>query len=280
MTHRWSRRVARGPARAALFVVAWSVGMACAEPESGSDGGVQKAVLELDARQRVTLDRIGNDSTLRAVRIRALFPEPDGEAIPVLFADTGRKISAGLAIVDARRESPELLWPDSVTRVWWSGPHELTFTTATGRDAYVVVNVHAAAVDSVAIDVPIPGPPSDTADAASRGRAQRFIDSLHVQPGGTVERGNLTYTVMRWIPDSAHRLAAFHVTARDSAGRAVNPSWYVTDIQSGTVTLIDQVIGPADEMPGDAGGWTNDQRWIYAKGATVHEVVVRARGSR
>lgn len=262
-------------ARRMTAFVAMSVSIACAEPASREAGDAATSALRVDTRLRGTLDRVGDDSLLHTVRITALFPEPDGEAIPMLFADTGRNVSAALAIVDARGESPQLLWPDSVTDVWWSGDHELTFTTATGRGAYVIVDVHEAAVDSLAIATRPPRPPPDTTDVVRRGRAQRHIDSLRAQPTGTIEPGRLSYTVTRWIADPSRAFAAFHVTARDSSGRQVNPAWYITDLISGAVTLVDEIVGPAGEMPSDAGGWTEDHRFLYTKGASVHEAQVR-----
>ena len=267
------------PARRMTAFVAMSVSIACAEPAPREASDTDTSALRVETRLRGTLDRVGDDSLLHAVRITALFPEPDGEAIPMLFGDTGRNVSAGLAIVDARGESPQLLWPDSVTDVWWSGDHELTFTTATGRGAYVIVDVHEAAVDSLAIATRPPGPRPDTTDAARRGRAQRHIDSLRAQPAGRSESGRLSYTVTRWIADPSRAFAAFHATARDSSGRLVNPAWYITDIGSGAVTLVDEIVGPAEEMPSDAGGWTEDQRFVYAKGANVHEAQVRRSSS-
>ena len=252
---------------------------ACAEPESGDSISGDSTTLLLDTRARGTLDRIGDDSLLHTVRITALFPEPDGEAIPVLFADTGRDVSAGLAIIDARSDAPQLLWPDSVTRVWWSGDHALTFTTETGRGAYLVVDVHAAAVDSLAIASPPDEAPPDSTESVSLGRAQRYIDSLQAQPTGVAEPGTLQYTVTRWIPDPTRTFAAFHATARDSTGREVNPSWYITDLGTGAIERVDQVVGAAEELPANGGGWTNDHRFLFAKGATVHEVRI-GRGPR
>ena len=244
----------------------------CAEPEPADVRAADSTALALDTRQRGTLDRIGDDSLLRTVRITALFPEPDGEAIPALFADTARGVTAGLAIIDAQSDAPQLLWPDSVTRVWWSGDHALTFTTSTGRGAYVIVDVHDATVDSLAIDAPVPAPPTNTAEPASLGRAQRYIDSLHAQPGGRTGSGVLEYTVTRWIPDPTNTLAAFHATARDSTGQRVNPAWYIADTAAGVITQVDQVIGGEEEMPAAAAGWTDDLRFLYAKGPQVHEV--------
>lgn len=258
----------------AVFLVA----LACADRESADVRASDSTSLELDARPRGTLDRIGDDSLLSTVQITALFPEPDGEAVPVLFADTGRDVTAGLAIIDARSDAPQLLWPDSVTRVWWSGDHALTFTTATGRGAYVIVDVHEATVDSLAISSPAPAPPADTMESASLGRAQRHIDSLHAQLTGETEPGTLEYAVTRWIPDPSRRFAAFHATARDSTASRVNPAWYITDLTSGVTRQVEQVIGRSEEMPAGAGGWTDDLRFLYGKGASIHEV--RIRGNR
>ena len=38
-----------------------------------------------------------------------------------IFADPARRISAGLAINDRQMANPQLIWPDSVTSVWWTG---------------------------------------------------------------------------------------------------------------------------------------------------------------
>ena len=256
---------------AALAVL---VGSACVESEPRDPVRADSAALRFDTIPRGALDRVGDDSLLQSVRITALFPEPDGEAIPVLFADTGRRVTAGLAILDKRANTPQLLWPDSVTRVWWSGDHTLTFTTATGRGAYVIVDVHAASIDSLAIAPPTPAPVPDSVASVNVGRAQRYIDSVRTQPAGVAERGSLAYTVTHWIADPEQGHAAFHVTARDSAGRAVNPAWYITDLRTGAVMLVDEVLGAAEELPAAAGGWTRDRRFIFAKGRSVYEVRV------
>lgn len=259
----------------ALVVILFA--LACAERESADIRTGDSTTFGLDARPRGTLDRIGDDSLLSTVQITALFPEPDGDAIPVLFADTGRDVTAGLAIIDARSNAPQLLWPDSVTRAWWSGDHALTFTTATGRGAYVIVDIHQATVDSLAISSPAPAPPADTMESANLGRAQRYIDSLQAQPAGETEAGTLAYTVTHWIPDPSRTFAAFHATAQDSAARRVNPAWYITHIASGVTEQVEQVIGRSEEMPAGAGGWTDDLRFLYAKGTSIHEVRIRGK---
>lgn len=252
------------------------VGSACPAADAPDAAPADSTAPGLETSLRGTLDRIGDDSLLQSVRITALFPEPDGEAIPVLFADTGRNVTAGLAILDARATTPQLLWPDSVTQVWWSGDHALTFTTAMGRGAYVIVNVHEASIDSLGIESQAPAPTPDSAASVSLGRAQRYIDSIRVQPTGEAGQGALQYTVTHWIADPSRGHAAFHATARDSTGQRVNPAWYITNLETGAVTLVEQVVGSADELPATAGGWTRDRRFLFAKGASVYEAKLRS----
>lgn len=260
-----------------LLAVGISVLLAvgCGEPPP-SDGPVATPELVVELRTRGSIQTVGQDTLSESVRVIGLEPEPSGESVAVLFADSGRRISAGLALAGDRSGPAPLLWPDSVTRAWWSGDHRLSFTTSTGDGVYVVVDVHDPAAAAVHRLEQVPAEAPDSTDPVLLGRAQGYIDSIRVQPTGVTTRGSMTYTVGELLVDPSGRLGAFRSFARDTVGRELNPAWYVMHLPSGTVALIDEIIGEASELPRAAGGWTADGRFIFAKGEFIQEASVRS----
>lgn len=250
---------------------------ACSDaPESGLPRA-SATVLTVHATQRSPFQIVGADTLSDSARIVRIFPEQDGDGLIVMFADPVRRISSGLGIVDRRMASPQLLWPDSATTAWWTGPHMLAFTTATGRGIRLVVDVHAATLKiadttNTGFGTPVATP---AADSSVIGRARAYIDSVHVQPGGSARTAALVYSVNRVVPSPDGSLAAFHSTARDAAGSLTNPAWFILDRSSGAVTSVDQIIGPVAELAAEAGEWGSNTSFFYAKGMAIWEAEIQ-----
>ena len=273
---------------AALWLPALLAGTGCAG-EPASDATAPAARLVVRTAERVVARAIGADTLSDSARVVRIVPEADGDAVAFTFADPVRRVSSGLGITQRRTPAPALLWPDSVTQVWWSGPHALAFNSGGGAAVHAVVDIHAERATVTDSTVRRPDPEPRVAGNAPMERASAYVDSLRAQPGGRPERSALVYRVrtIRLAPGGAG-LAAFYVTAADS-GRPqvtaadsgqVNPGWYALDVRSGAVAPIDEVVGPAAEMPESAGGWTGDGRFVYAKRLAIWEAEVRkdARG--
>ena len=259
---------------------------------TGSDTGTAAAADDAPVRavsvsvsERGSARIIGRDTLSDSARVVTVTPEPDGDAIAFTFADTVRGITAGLGIIDRRRAAAELIWPDSVMRAWWIEPHSLAFVTTTGsQGARVVVDVHAESLRTVerrpAATPRTDSLPPGTLDAA-RARATTYIDSIRVQPGGQPQRSQLRYAVTGLLPAPRDSLWAFHVIARGTGGQRVNPTWYALDLRTGIVQPIDSVVGSAAILPEKAAAWVDGERFVYAKGPTLHEariVRIRSRG--
>ena len=249
---------------------------ACSRDQQPPPEAPEGATLQVHATQRAPFLTVAGDTLSDSARVLEIHPEQDGDALVALFSDPGR-ISRGLAIIDRKMAAPQLLWPDSVTSVWFTGPHTLAFTTTTGDGIRMVVDVHAARIqvaDTTSTGLPQAGAPPAT-DTAMMARARTYTDSIRGQVGGVSQGSSvLTYTVSRLVPSRDGRLAAFHTTARDRQGTLTNPAWYALDRESGTVTLIDQVTGPARELPELAGQWDGGDSFFYAKGRALWEAEV------
>ncbi len=259
----------------ALGLLATSV--ACNDaPEQGTRSA-SKSVLTANATQRVSFHVVGSDTLSDSARILRILPEPDGDAIIALFADPGRRISAGLAVNDRRMSNPQLLWPDSVSGVWWTGSHTLAFTTSTGDGVRLVADVHAATMKIAdTLDTRVGSPPAAmSVDSSVVQRARAYIDSVHVQPGGVARSAPLIYSVTRVVPSPDGTMAAFHAAARDSSTVVSNPSWFVLDRSSGIVTPVDRVTGPLVELPSSVGEWGGNNSFYYAKGRTIWEAGIQ-----
>ena len=258
-----------------------ALGACTTEDAAGDRQNARTGTFSVATERRAELGAIGGDTLSEAARFLSLLPEADGDAIVFTFGDSTRKVTSGLGIIDRRLSSAQLLWPDSVTRAWWIGPHSLAFATRTGTGVRVVVDVHAAELEVVTrgADSGTTGPAAriagDTIEA--RARATRFLDSLRVQPGGQSDRSQLRYQViaLRTAPGAA--MGAFYAAASDSTGARTNPAWYFIDYSTGQVLPIDEVTGPISELPETAAAWSENGRFIYVKGRQIHEARITER---
>jgi hypothetical protein len=259
-----------------LMFVLLAASSACTDTPRTGARSASTTVVSAHTTQRASFQIIGADTLSDSARILRILPEQDGEAMVALFADPGRRISAGLAINDRRMENPQLLWPDSVTSVWWTGAHTLAFTTTTGQGVRLIADVHAATIRIA--DTTNAGiqsvPAAVSVDSSVAQRARAYIDSVHVQPGG-VTRSALTYSVTRIVASPDGSMAAFHAAARDSSGTLSNPSWFVLDRSSGAVTPLDQITGAVAELPASVGEWGANDSFFYAKGRAVWEAEIQ-----
>ena len=219
--------------------------------------------------QTVGIDTLSDSATIQQVK-----PEPDGGSVAFLFTDPAKGIRSGLGLVStATNQRAQLAWPDSVTAFWWSGPHQLSFTAGTGQGVWIVVDAHAPALQALSTEgshgfQAMPSQ-SDTATKAARVRAQAFIDSVRVQPGGTPQQSALHYRVDTIIT-TGDTLAAIHVVATDVAQSITsNPAWYLAHLPSGHVRAIDSLTGYSSGLPAMAGAWTDRGAFYYAKERSI-----------
>jgi hypothetical protein len=232
-------------------------------------------VLSAHSTQRASLQIVGADTLSDSARILRILPEQDGDATVAIFSDPVRRISAGLAINDRRMANPQLIWPDSVTGVWWTGSHTLAFTTSNGQGIRLVVDVHAATLkiaDTTRVGAGAPA--ALVVDSSVSERARTYIDSVYVQPAG-VSTQPLTYSVIRVVPSPDGTLAAFYSAARDVSGKLSNPSWFVLDRSSGAVAALDQVTGAITEISASAGEWGGNTSFFYTKGNAIWEAEIQ-----
>ena len=257
-------------------------GVGCTQEQSRPGTETPITTVRVHTTQRSAFQVVGADTLSDSARVLEIHPEQDGDGLVAVFADPGRRVSRGLAIIDRKMAAPQLLWPDSVTAVWWTGPHTLAFTTTTGTGIRLVVDVHAPELriaDTSGTSFTRPATETVT-DSAMMQRARTYTDSVRGQVGGTPQASALTYMVTRLIQSRDGRLGAFHTTAQTSGSVPTNPAWYAIDRESGTVTPIDQVTGPATELPASAGQWSESGSFFYAKGRAVWEAeVTRGAGS-
>ena len=227
----------------------------------------------VEVAPRANAQVVGADTLSEAARLVELHPEADGDAVMFIFSDSVRGVRAGLALSDRRGARTQLLWPDSVTAAWWPRPHDVAFTTGTGAGARLVVDVHAESLRTVVVgaDSNVTKPTrGDTADATIRARATAWLDSARVQPTGQPQGTSLRYQVTAVLPDPTGALAAFHVTASESgSAKRSNPAWYLLDRASGAVSPVAEIVGPAEEMPASAAGWTGDGVFIFGRGMEI-----------
>lgn len=268
------------PMRRLMPLLLPTVLAACPErPEADHTDTIPVAELEAPTSLRVMAQQIGQATLSDSARIERIFPEPDGDAIAFIVSDPAQPVEAALAIHDARMDTAQLLWPDSVTEAWWAGDHTLAFTAGTGRGAYLVVNVHAASLEAVESPDARPArsePPADEREEELRAVAQRRIDSLHIHRG-EVPGEALTYTVVQLLESPTDPLSAFYVISRDTSGTGFNPSWWVLDNETGAIGEVDSVTGPEEELPRRAAAWTREGRFLYAKGLGIYETRVTNR---
>jgi hypothetical protein len=230
-----------------------------------------------------TVTVIGADTLSDSARIHHLAPEPDGGSIAFLFADPAKGITRGLGISQtSASQVPQLAWPDSVISVWWSNPHQLSFTAGTGQGVHVVVNSHAAQLEALAVtgtqSTPVSaGSVSTQSNTSALSRAQAFIDSVRVQPEGTPQRSGLHYQADSVIVAPGDTLAAVHVLAADASGMNTNPAWYLIHIPTGHVQAIDSLIGASTGLPASAGQWSADGSFYYAKERSIWRAQANAK---
>lgn len=262
-----------------LVLVMFAGAPACVreEAERPAAGAGQ---LRVASTQRASLRALGasGDTLSDSARVTRVAVEPDGDAVAFVFADPARQVMAGLGM--SQRGGPaQLIWPDSVNGVWWARDHSLAFTTTTGIGARIVVDVHAESMSILEERGDSIRAPAGAGEPSSiRAQAVKYIDSLRFQPAGTPQRSALHYRVSRVLPSPADStVAMFYVAATDSgSGARSNPAWYALDVVTGTVLPVDQLVGPAADMPGEAGGWSTSSstggRFVYAKALTLWEV--------
>lgn len=255
---------------------------ACGNAPESKAPPTSVTALTTHATQRASFQIVGADTLSDSARIFRILPEHDGNAVITLFTDPARRVLAGLGIIDKRMTHPQLLWPDSVTSVWWSGPHMLAFTTTTGRGAKLLVDVHAATLkiaDTARIGIGAP-PAAMVVDSSVAKRARAYTDSVHLQPIGSTRGSLLIYSVTRVVPSPDGSMAAFHSAARDSSGVLTNPAWFVLDRASGSVAPVDQITGLIVELPAEAGEWGGNSSFFYAKGKGIWEAEVQRATSK
>src|SRR5687768_9411284 len=167
-----------------ILVLCVSAATACGDAPESRPSATPVTALTAHTTQRATIQVVGSDTLSDSARITKVLPEPDGDGVVAQFADPARRVTAGLAIVDRRMANPQLLWPDSVTGVWWTGSHMLAFTTTTGHGIRLVVDVHAATLEIAdTADTRLSTPPrSPTVDSSVAQRARAYVDSIHLQP--------------------------------------------------------------------------------------------------
>lgn len=234
------------------------------------------------AEPLVTVSTIGIDTLSDSAWISHIRPEPDGGSIAFIFADPAKGTTRALGIVQASaQQTTHLVWPDSVTSVWWSGPHELRFTAGTGQGVYAIVDAHAPALEALSISDSTTvqtRPVASAGQARTQGlaRIQNFIDSVRVQPDGKPQRSALRYRADTLIVAAGDTLAAAHVSA-ETEGPSVNPAWYVVHIETGSVQPIDSLVGGSAGLPRSAGSWDNGGSFYYAKERSIWRARVSAR---
>ena len=260
-----------------ILVLCVSAIAACGDTPESRPSAVPTTALTTHTTQRATIQVVGSDTLSDSARITRVLPEPDGDGIVAQFAEPARRVTAGLAIIDRRMANPQLLWPDSVTGVWWTGSHMLAFTTTTGRGIRLVADVHAATLEIAdTADARLSSPPSlPTVDSSVVRRARAYVDSIHQQLVGSTAGTTLTYSVSRVVPSPDGSMAAFHSSAQDPSGSITNPAWFVIDRTSGSVAPLDRITGPGRELPSGAGEWSGNTSFFYAKGQAIWEAEIQ-----
>jgi hypothetical protein len=247
--------------------------MACVNDgqDTGSSGA---AGLAVTTSSLAVIGIVGIDTLSDSASIHQLQPEPDGTSVAFLFGDPVKAVTSGLGLANVSgAPTAQLAWPDSVTSFWWSGPHQLSFTAGTGQGVRVVVDAHAAQLEALEVADARPHSPrtvtASEQSAAVLSRAQAFIDSIRVQPGGTPQESALRYQADSILIAPGDTFAAVHVSAKNSQGATANPAWYVTHLPSGHVQAVDSLTGTSTGLPASAGQWGADGRFYYAKERSI-----------
>ena len=242
-----------------------------------SDAIRQSASVMLDiATQPVaTVAVIDADTLSDSLRILAVSPEPDGGSVAFLFTDPTRQVTRGLALAQTSgAQKVRLVWPDSVSHMWWSKPHELSFTSGTGQGVRVVIDAHAAQLEAIQGSAAV-RESADTSPARvnlirrSLSRAQAFVDSVRVQPTGAPQRSTLRYSADTILIGPGDSLAAVHVMAVGPEGRQANPTWYVMYLPNGHIQPLDSLVGAPSGLTAEAGRWGADGAFYYVKDRSI-----------
>ena len=233
------------------------------------------STLIVEASPLASINVVGVDTLSDSASIRRLQPEPDGGSVAFLFADPAKGITNGLGLLAASgTQAAQLVWPDSVTSFWWSGPHQLSFTAGTGQGVRVVIDAHAAQLQALQVT----GAQSDQSPVSSKrdtvatlalSRVRAFIDSIRVQPEGTPQGSTLRYQPDSVVAAASDSFAAVHVVANDPGGLKVNPAWYLTHLPSGHTQAIDSLIGRSTGLAATTGQWGADGAFYYAKERSI-----------
>lgn len=217
---------------------------------------------------------VGIDTLSDSAWIHHIQPEPDGGSVAFLFADPAKGITRGLGLVESSGTTgAQLAWPDSVGSFWWSGAHQLSFTAGTGQGVRVVVDAHAGQLEALHItgvqSRPSTQPPPGNASTAALSRAQAFVDSIRIQPGGAPQRSELRYLADSVILAPGDTFAAVHVLATDGRGTILNPAWYLAHLPSGHIQPIDSLTGQSTGLLSSGGQWGANGAFYYAKERSI-----------
>jgi len=249
-------------------------GTACTT-ESDSARRSAPVTLAVATQPIATVAVIDADTLSDSLRILRVSPEPDGGSVAFLFADPTRQITGGLALAQASgAQKVQLVWPDSVSHLWWSKPHELSFTSGTGQGVRVVIDAHAAQLQAIqgagsTRETMETSPGSAELIRRSLSRAQAFVDSVRVQPTGAPHRSTLRYSADTILIGPGDSLAAIHVMAVGPDGRQANPTWYLMYLPNGDMHPLDSLVGALSGLVADAGQWGADGAFYYAKDRSI-----------
>ena len=225
---------------------------------------------------------VGVDTLSDSASIHRVQPEPDGGSVAFVFADPAKGIVGGLGLIETSgAQTAQLAWPDSVTTFWWSGAHQLSFSSGTGQGVRVVVDAHAAQLSALEVTGTQATSLQQQSDArvshaTALLRAQAFIDSVRIQPEGTPQGSALRYEADSIVLAPGDTFAAVHVRATDIRGIKVNPAWYLTHVPSGHMHGLDSLTGRSAGLPAAAGQWGADGRFYYAKERSIWRVDPKA----
>jgi len=257
---------------------------AACKGDSSERNAIEPGALSSRIVSRFPLQAIALDTLSDSAQIVGLFPEPNGDAVAFTFRDPVQGISQGLGILTQSRDTAARLgWPDSVSSVHWRRAHELVFTAGTGKGVYVILDVRADSLVTVkdttsSADTVSTLPVVELPSPETRARITRMVDSIRFQPEGVPQQGQLRYLPTRILQAPHDSATAFYVAATDHSGIASNPTWYLLDQTTGSLTALDSVIGPASSLPGNTGAWANDSTFYFTKELTLLEVRVKRGG--
>jgi len=250
------------------------MGLGCASDRNDAESTTVSS-LSASLSPVAVIQVVGIDTLSDSASIHRLQPEPDGGSVAFLFADPVKGIVGGLGLIEASGvQTAQLAWPDSVTAFWWSGAHQLSFTSGTGQGVRVVVDAHAAQLSALEVTGtqaagPQRQPDATVSRATVLSRAQAFIDSVRIQPEGTPQGSALRYEADSIVLAPGDTFAAVHVRAADIRGTKVNPAWYLTHVPSGHMHGLDSLTGRSTGLPAAAGQWGADGRFYYAKERSI-----------